>query len=194
MCLGAGAAAANENARRRYKYENERRERNWMQTSSVYQAQKLKYSEDVSNLGLAQAASINQMEEAMNQNRAKAQLKYQELFEKMMKNNSFSKLVASGRTGKSVSRIGTMEYAKYGRDISKIAKSLIFNDAEIARLSNEQISKYKAAKDSAFANVAFQPIPDVAPPVPVMQSVGAAAFMDALSIASSAAGIYGAFK
>ena len=40
MCLGSAAKTANENARRRYKYENERRERRWMQTISIYNAQK----------------------------------------------------------------------------------------------------------------------------------------------------------
>ena len=55
MCLGAQARAANENARRRYKYENERRERKWMQTISIYNAQKNQYEIDVDNAGLAQA-------------------------------------------------------------------------------------------------------------------------------------------
>ena len=49
-------------------------------------------------------------------------------------------------------------------------------------------------RDQQFAQVAFQPIPDVEPPQPVMQSVGAAAFMDALSIGTKVAGIYGAFS
>ena len=55
MCLGGAAKAANENARRRYKYENERRERQWMQRTSIYAAQKVKYQEDVhnANLGLS---------------------------------------------------------------------------------------------------------------------------------------------
>ena len=193
MCLGASARAANENARRRYAYENERRERQWMQTMSIYQAQKIKYIEDASNLGLAQAAAVNQMEAKMDEDRARAQLKYRELYEKLQKNSSYSKLLAAGRTGKSVKRIGTMDFAKYGRDISAVAKKLVFNDAELSRQSQESIAKYKAAKDQAFTKVAFQPIPDVAPPQPVMQSVGAAAFMDALSIGSKVAGIYGAF-
>ena len=42
MCLGSAAKTANENARRRYKYENERRERQWMQRTSIYNAQKSK--------------------------------------------------------------------------------------------------------------------------------------------------------
>ena len=48
-------------------------------------------------------------------------------------------------------------------------------------------------RNQQFAGVAFQPIPDVEPPQPVMQSVGAAMFMDALSIGSKVAGMYAGF-
>ena len=187
MCLGASARTANANARRRYKYENERRERNWQQTLSVYNAQTIKYEEDVQNAGLAQAQTIVDQQEAMDNARGEAQLKYQSLFTELLKNSDYSNLVASGQTGKSTQRVGTMEFAKYGRDVSTIARGVILNDRELARKSSAEVAKYKQFKDQAFAKVAFQPIPDVAPPEPVMQNVGAAMFMDALSIGSSIA-------
>ncbi|AAX44212.2 uncharacterized protein PSSP7_033 [Prochlorococcus phage P-SSP7] len=187
MCLGAAAKAANENARRRYKYENERRERNWMQTMSIYNAQKVKYDEDVQNAGLAQAQVKTDQQEAMDLARGEAQIKYAELFRKLLNDSTYGKLVASGQTGQSTRRRATMDYAKYGRDVSDIARRLTLNDRELARKSSEQISKYKQFKDEAFAKVAFQPIPDVAPPQPVMRNVGAEAFMGALSIASNVA-------
>ena len=187
MCLGAEAKTANENARRRYKYENERRERNWMQTTSIYNAQKVKYEEDVQNAGLAQAQARVDQQEAMDNARGEAQLKYQELFRKLLEDSTYGKLVAAGQTGQSTRRRATVEYAKYGRDVSDISRRLVLNDRELARKSSGEIAKYKQFKDQAFAKVAFQPIPDVAPPEPVMQNVGAAAFMDALSIGSSIA-------
>ena len=187
MCLGAAAKTANENARRRYKYENERRERNWMQTISIYNAQKVKYEEDVQNAGLAQAYVKTEQQEQMDLARGEAQLKYAELFRKLQENSTYGKLVASGQTGKSTRRRGTIDYAKYGRDVSEIARKLTLNDRELARKSSAQISKFKQFKDEAFAKVAFKPIPDVAPPQPVMQNVGAAMFMDALSIGTSLA-------
>ncbi len=187
MCLGAAAKTANENARRRYKYENERRERKWMQTMSIYNAQKVKYEEDVQNAGLAQAYVKTEQQEQMDLARGEAQLKYAELFRKLQENSTYGKLVASGQTGKSTRRRGTIDYAKYGRDVSEIARKLTLNDRELARKSSAQISKFKQFKDEAFAKVAFKPIPDVAPPQPVMQNVGAAMFMDALSIGTSLA-------
>ncbi len=187
MCLGAGAKARNESARRRYKYENERRERKWMQTISIYNAQKVKYEEDVQNASLAQAQAKVDQQEAMDLARGEAQIKYEELFRKLQEDSTYGKLVAAGQTGQSTRRRGVLDYAKYGREVSDIARKLTLNDRELARKSSADIAKYKQFKDQAFAKVAFQPIPDVEPPQPVMESVGAAAFMDALSIGSSIA-------
>ena len=192
MCLGASARAANENARRRYKYENERRERKWMQTISVYNAQKVKYEEDVQNAGLAQAQAKVYQQEMMDLARGEAQLKYAELFRTLLKDSAYGKLVAAGQTGQSTRRRGTIDYAKYGRDVSDISRKLVLNDRELARKTSADIAKYKQFKDDAFAKVAFQPIEDVAPPVPVMRNVGAEAFMEGLSIASKVATMGGA--
>ena len=193
MCLGAQARAANENARRRYKYENERRERKWMQTISIYNAQKNKYEIDVDNAGLAQAYASTNMQLEQNKARDAAQIKYQEMYMDMVENSDYGKIMASGATGQSVRRMETMELAKYGRDTSEIARQVLLNDTELAKAKAMEVSKFKSYKDQAFAKVAFQPIPDVEPPQPVMQNVGAAAFMDALSIGSKIAGIYSAF-
>ena len=187
MCLGAQAKAQNEAARRQYNYELQRRERNWFQQLTVTNAQNVKYEEDVANAGLAQAQAYADKQEAMALARGEAQLKYEQLFRDLQKNSDYSKLAASGVTGRSARRIGTMEYAELGRKTSDIARAVTLNDRELARKTSQQVSQYQAFKDNAFAKVAFQPIPDVAPPKPVMRNVGAAAFMDALSIGSSIA-------
>ena len=187
MCLGAGAKARNESARRRYKYENERRERNWMQTTSIYNAQKIKYEEDVFNANLASKQAVVDQQEAMDDARGEAQVKYAELFRNVLKDSKYGKLAASGQTGQSTRRLATMEYAKYGRDVAEIARRLTMNDRALAKKTAQQIGKYKQFQDQAFAKVAFEPIPDVAPPQPVMENVGAAMFMDALSIGSKVA-------
>ena len=187
MCLGGAAKAANENARRRYKYENERRERNWMQNISIYNAQKVKFEEDSQNANLAQAFAIKEQQDAMNLAREEAQIKYEELFRKVMSDSVSGQLVASGQTGQSTRRRKTLDYAAHGRNVSKIARSLVLNDRELAKQSAAQVSKYKGMKDQSFAKVAFEPIMDVAPPQPVMRNVGAESFMQALSIGTSIA-------
>ena len=45
-----------------------------------------------------------------------------------------------------------------------------------------------------YAKIAFEPTTDVAPPRPVMQNVGLAAFNDLLSIAGAGMSIYSGFK
>ena len=190
MCLGASARTANANARRRYAYENERRERNWMQNLSIYNAQKVKYEEDVVNASLAQAAATTQQQQEMDIARGTAQLKYAELFRKQIEDSAYGKLAASGVTGRSAERRRVLDYAKTGREISEISRKVTLNERTLAQQAAADISKYQAFKEKAFAKVAFQPQQDVAPPQPVMQSVGAAAFMDALSIGSKIAGFF----
>ena len=187
MCLGAQAKAANKAARRQYNYELQRRERNWFQTLSITNAQHVKYEEDQANAGLAQAQAYADKQEGMALARGEAQIKYEQLFRDLQKNSDYSKLAASGVTGRSARRIGTMEYAELGRKSSDIARAITLNDRELSRKAAKEVSQYQAFKDQAFAKVAFQPLPDVEPPKPVMQNVGAAAFMDALSIGSSIA-------
>ena len=190
MCLGAQAKAANANAKRRYAYENERRERNWMQTLSIYKAQKNQYEIDVQNATLAQAYANT--EEQLEQQKARdaMQIKYENLYREMVENSDYGKLMASGRTGQSVQRMRTLELAKFGRDTSEIGRQVLLNDRELAKQKAATISQLKGFKDQAFTKVAFVPQPNVAPPVPVMQNVGAAMFMDALSIGSKVAGFF----
>ena len=111
----------------------------------------------------------------------------------MVENSDYGKLMSAGRTGRSVKRMKTMELAKFGRDTSELGRQVLVNDRELAKQRAAKEAQLKGFKDQSFAKVAFQPVETPAPPQPVMQSVGAAAFMDALSIGSSIAGIYSAF-
>ena len=194
MCLGASARTANANARRRYAYENEQRERKWMQSMSIYGAQKNQYEIDQFNASLAQAAAFTEEQFQQNKARANAQVKSEELYQEMIENSEYGKIMASGGTGKSVRRRQTMELAKFGRQTAELSRQILLNDRDLAAARAEKVSALQGFKDKAFAKVAFKPVPDVAPPVPVMQNVGAAAFMDALSIGSKVAGIYTAFS
>jgi hypothetical protein len=182
VCLGAQARAANENARRRYKYENERRERNWMQTISIYNAQKNQYEIDVANAGLAQRYAYTEEQFEQNKARDAVQIKYQDLYREMVENSDYGKLMSAGRTGQSIRRMKTMELAKFGRDTTELGRQVLVNDRELAKQRAATEAQLKGFKEQAFTKVAFQPIPDVAPPQPVMQNVGAAAFTEALSI------------
>ena len=187
MCLGAQARAQNEAARRQYNYALRKRERNWNQALSVYGAKQVQYDINTSaaDMGIAQAYADEQ--EQKRNARGEAALKYEELFRELAQNSEYSKILTSGGTGRSASRIGRMEQAGYGRKVALMGRELMMNDRKLDKATAQTVGKMQGYKQEQFAQVAFQPIADVAPPQPVMRNVGAAAFMDALSIGSSIA-------
>ena len=187
MCLGAQARAQNEAARRQYAYQNERRERQWMQDLSVYSAKNVQYDINTNNAEMAAQAAYGESERKRQQARAEAELKYQDMYAELLNNSESAKLMASGRTGRSIDRIKTTDLAAYGREVSNIGRKLRMNDIALAQENAKAAAAAKGYKDQQFAQVAFQPVADVAPPAPVMQSVGAAALMDGLKIASAVA-------
>ena len=63
---------------------------------------------------------------------------------------------------------------------------------ELDKAGSEAAGQARAAQMQSFAKNAIIKSPDLAPPKPVYQNVGQAAFMDALSIAGSVASIYAA--
>ena len=187
MCLGAQARAANEAARRQYAYQNEQRERQWMQDLSVYSAKNVQYDINTNNAEMAAQAAYGESERKRQEARSQAELKYQDMYAELLNNSESAKLMASGRTGRSIDRIKTTDLAKYGRNVAEIGRQLRTNDVALAQENAKAAAQAKGYKDQQFAQVAFQPVADVAPPAPVMQSVGAAALMDGLKIASAVA-------
>ena len=191
MCLGAQARAANEAARRQYAYQNERRERQWMQDLSVYQTKQVQYDINTNNAEMAAQAAYGESERKRQEARAKAEIQYQDMYAKLLNESESAKLMASGRTGRSINRLRVAEEADYGRELAKISRAIRQNDYKLRREDAKAGAQAKGYIDQQFAQVAFQPVADVAPPAPVMQNVGAAAFMDALKIGTSIAGAAG---
>ena len=182
MCLGAQARAANENARRRYQYDIDRRERSWMQELSVYQQKQVQYELNTEGAEMAAQAQYGKAERERQQKRAEAELKTQQKYITMLQDSEAMSALAKGRTGRSVGRAKVMDEAAYGRDLAGIAFALRQNDYKLGEDNAKARAAAAAYKKDAFAKVAFQPIEDVAPPQPVMQNVGLAAFTEALSI------------
>ena len=182
MCLGAQARAANENARRRYQYDIDRRERAWMQELNVNQQKQVQYELNTEGAEMAAQAQYGKAERERQQKRAEAELKTQQKYITMLQDSEALNALAKGRTGRSVGRAKVMDEAAYGRDLAGIAYALKQNDYKLSEDNAKARAAAAAYKKDAFAKVAFQPIEDVAPPQPVMQNVGLAAFTEALSI------------
>ncbi len=98
-------------------------------------------------------------------------------------------MAASGQTGRSAARIGTIELGEYLAKGSRKAYELTESKQELDKAGRKAAGMARAEQMNSFAKNAIIRNPDLAPPQPVMQNVGAAAFMDALSIASSVAGM-----
>jgi len=164
VCLGAQARAANKAAKRNYEYQLQKRERDWMQTLSVTNTERVMYEQGIqaSNLGLSQvygdiqAKFGDQIGQALQEDETN--------WKQFLEQSKSADLAASGRTGRSIDRISTADLGARAEQMNMFAKNAIIKS------------------------------PDLAPPKPVYQNVGAAAFMDALSIAGSVAGIYSGFK
>ena len=193
MCAGAAAArAANKNARRQYEYALQKRERKHMQKLSIYNQSKIQVAQAYSNIHQGLNASYSRAQTKLNQIKDKTWSENQGALMKFMQNSKFGDLLASGRSGRSIARMGTLEAGALGRFYAQKQKNL--TNAQYAFAEGTKLSRRRAAnaQEKEFAKVAFNPTEDVAPPVPVMQNVGMAFLGDVLGLASTVYGMKGA--
>jgi len=187
VCLGAQAKAANEQARRNYQYQLQRREQEWMQTLSVTGLERIQYEHGInaSKLGLAEVyADIQDKHGALVDQALNAD---QENWKEFLQKNTGARLAASGVTGKSAQRIASLDLAGYLKSTSDNARQLSNAAKELNKAGRKAAGQTAAQQKQMWAEQQFIKMPDIAPPKPVMQNVGAASFMDALSIGSSIA-------
>ena len=191
MCLGAQAKAANEAARRNYQYQLDKRERDWMQTLSLTNIERIQYKQgiDASNLGLANVYS--DIEEAHGELISKAFQENEAEWKQFLQENTGDKLATTGRTGRSADRIAALDLGDYLAKGSRRAYQLTQASEKLSETGAKAAAQTRAQQMQMFANNNIIKSPDLAPPVPVMQNEGFAAFMDALSIAESIASIAG---
>ena len=191
MCLGSKAKAANEAMMRDYEHQLERRERSWMQTLSMTGVEHVQYEQmiDSSNLGLANVYSEIQAKHGQMIDAAMEQSQVD--WKTFLQENKGDQMKASGRLGRSTDRIGAIELGQYLKKGNDMANKLTDAGIELSKKGAEAAGRTRADQLQAFSQIAFEKHPDIAPPKPVLQNVGAASFMDALSIASTAATTFG---
>jgi len=191
VCLGAGAKAANESARRNYQYQLDKRERNWMQTLSLTNVERVQYKQgiDASNLGLANVYS--EIQEKHGELIGQAFQENEAEWKKFLQDNTGTKLATTGRTGRSADRIAALDLGEYLAKGSRRAWKLTQAADKLNETGAKAAAQTRSQQMQMFANNNIIKSPDLAPPVPVMQNEGMAAFKDALGIASSIASIAG---
>jgi len=188
VCLGAQARAANEQARRNYKYQLQQREGKWMQTLSQTGLERIQYKEGINNSRLSLANVYGDIQEKYGDALGQAMQEDEVNWKEFLQNNTGDKLLASGRTGRSVGRTMSMDLAEYLRKGSRKAYELTEVREELSEAGAKAAAQSKAEQMQLFAKNSVIKNPDFAPPPPVMQSVSAAAFMDAVSIAGAVGG------
>ena len=160
-----------------------------MQTLSVTNTERIMHDQlvDSTNLGVAQVYGDiqskfgDQIGQALQEDEAN--------WKQFLQDNTSGKMAASGQTGRSAARIGTVELGQYLAKGSRKAYELTQGKQEMDAAGRKAAGQARAAQMQSFAKNAIIKSPDLAPPKPVYQNVGQAAFMDALSIGSSVAQI-----
>ena len=159
------AKAANRAAINNYKYQVQVRERDWAQTLSIWGAKKTKYKQDLVENNLAAARGYEQAQEGLNRTFETAIQNNEKAFIQYLKNHG--KQSAAGRTGRSIDRINTLDIAELERYAGKQAYAMTRSQEAFKKNVGDISRAAKSERNKLFANVAFAPVPDVAPPAPV---------------------------
>ena len=163
-----------------------------MQKLSIYNQSKVQFEKAYSNIHQGLNASYSRAQTKLNQIKDKTWSENQGALMKLMESSKYGDLLASGRSGRSIGRMGVLEAGALGRFYATKQKNL--TRAQFAFDEGTKLSRRRAAnaQEKEFAKVAFNPTEDVAPPVPVMQNVQMAFLGDVLGLAGTAASVYGA--
>lgn len=162
-----------------------------MQTLGITKTERVMHEQtiDASNIGLSQvygdiqAKFGDQIGQALQEDEAN--------WKEFLQDNQGTKLSASGQTGRSAARVGTVELGEYLAKGSRKAYELTQGKQELDAAGRKAAGLARQEQLQSFANNAIIKSPDLAPPKPVYQNVAMASFMDALSIAGSVAGMVG---
>ena len=160
-----------------------------MQTLSITNTERIMHEQtiDSTNLGLSQV--YGDLQAKFGDQIGQALQEDETNWKQFLQQSKSADLIASGRTGRSIDRISTADLGEYLAKGSRKAYELTESREELTKAGQKAAGMARAEQMQSFAKNAIIRNPDLAPPQPVMQNVGAAAFMDALSIASSVAGM-----
>tara|TARA_B100001029_G_C15046695_1_gene447670 strand:+ start:725 stop:1579 length:855 start_codon:yes stop_codon:yes gene_type:complete len=171
--IGQAKAIKAENARRIREYERalEIRKRNWFQQLSVYGAKVNKYNID-----------LNENDLAAQRGYAKAQSNLRALGGRVVAQNeaAFKKLVstklgrgrASGQTGRSIARRERLDYAEYLQGTGRRAYGLTMAGEKFKENVENIRRRQVSARRGLFSQVAFNPVPSMAPNPPQLRGTG----------------------
>lgn len=182
------AKARNAAAKRQYEAAVEQRKRNYLQNLSIYSAKVNKYTIDLNENDLAANRGYAKAQAELSRVQSKALASSESAYIKMVR-EKMGKVAAGGLTGRSAARLETMVSAEYGRKIGRLAFALT-RSGEAYQENVENIRRQQMSqRNKLFSNVAFVPVPGMAPTPPVMENTSMPLIT---GIVGAAAGVVGA--
>jgi len=174
---------------RQYQYQLKQRERNWMNTLALENVARVQYDQtlDATHVGLGNVYA--DIQEKYGDLIGQAMQEDEATWVRFLGESRGEQLAASGRTGRSVDRVSSRELGQYFAQSSRKAYQLTQARRDLSKAGAQAAAQARQQQLQAFAQNNIIKNPDIAPPQPVMQNVGMAAFRDALSIAGSIASI-----
>jgi hypothetical protein len=168
------ASQANAERRRQHQYQLKVRERKWMQDRSLYQTKITQFDQEVDLANVAAQRAYTRTQISLNNAQALAILENQEDFKKMMQGEGAlqASFAERGVGGKGMGRMLVMNKANYGMSQAMRSRGLSMAQHKAKQYNEDVNRQLKSSLNRSFSDVAIQPVPDVAPPAPVMQNVG----------------------
>ena len=169
--IGASKQIKAQNAAKKRDYERrlEIRKRTWLQKSTLYSAKINKYNIDLNENDMAAQRGYAKAQAELGAKQSAAIAGNEASFIKFTK-NKFGKTAASGMTGRSAARAETMFLAEFGRKAADRTFALV-KSGEAYQENVENIRRQQVSnRNQLFSNVAFQPVPDLAPNPPTYQN------------------------
>ena len=179
MQSGMQAQAANKKASRDYQYQLKVRERKWLGDRSLYQTKLVQHAQQVDLANVAAQRAYTRTQISLNNAQSLAILENQNDWLKMIGDEGDIQVSAAARgiRGKGIGRGLAMNKGAFGMTQAMRTRGLTMAQDE-AKETNDSIRRQlKGFLNESFGNVAIQPVPDVAPPRPVMQNAMLAAIL-----------------
>ena len=171
--IGQAKAIKAENARRIREYERalEMRKRNWFQQLSVYGAKVNKYNIDLNENDLAAQRGYAKAQSNLRALGGKVTAQYEEKFRQLVSKKLGARR-ASGQTGRSVQRGETLDMAEFGRYTGRQAFGLSMAREKFKENTENIRRRQVSARRGLFSQVAFNPVPSMAPNPPQLRGTG----------------------
>ncbi len=171
--IGQAKAIKAENARRIREYERalEMRKRNWFQQLSVYGAKVNKYNIDLNENDLAAQRGYAKAQSNLRALGGKVTAQNEEKFRQLVSKKLGARR-ASGQTGRSVQRGETLDMAEFGRYTGRQAFGLSMAREKFKENTENIRRRQVSARRGLFSQVAFNPVPSMAPNPPQLRGTG----------------------